>query len=77
MNTEFNQIIQGDAREKLKTLPAQSIQTVITSPPYYGLRDYGTSKWIGGDDECEHRRTSKTSSLAPPATLEWKITVWP
>jgi len=31
-----------------------SVQCVVTSPPYYGLRDYGTAKWEGGDPECEH-----------------------
>ena len=29
-------------------------QTCVTSPPYYGLRDYGTAKWEGGDADCEH-----------------------
>lgn len=33
----------------------------MTSPPYYGLRDYGTGKWIGGDPNCPHRRMSKYS----------------
>jgi DNA modification methylase len=27
---------------------------VITSPPYFGLRDYGTGEWEGGDPECDH-----------------------
>jgi len=27
---------------------------VVTSPPYWGLRDYGTAEWIGGDAECDH-----------------------
>ena len=35
-------------------LAAKSVHTVVTSPPYYGLRDYGTAKWEGGDPECEH-----------------------
>lgn len=48
------QIIQGDCIEVLKTLPDQSVQTIVTSPPYYGLRDYGTAKWEGGDSECDH-----------------------
>jgi site-specific DNA-methyltransferase (cytosine-N4-specific) len=30
------------------------VQTCITSPPYYGLRDYGTATWIGGNKDCEH-----------------------
>jgi DNA modification methylase len=40
-------VIIGDNRETLKTLPAQSVQTVITSPPYFGLRDYGEDDQIG------------------------------
>lgn len=34
-------ILQGDCREVLKTLPDESVQCVVTSPPYWGLRDYG------------------------------------
>jgi len=33
----------------------------VTSPPYYGLRDYGTGTWEGGDPNCSHKRDSKTS----------------
>jgi DNA modification methylase len=54
-------IIVGDNRQTLKTLAAQSVQTVITSPPYWGLRDYGTATWVGGDESCSHRRESKYS----------------
>jgi len=36
-------------------LPDKSVQMCVTSPPYYGLRDYGTAKWIGGDVECDHK----------------------
>jgi len=35
-------------------LADQSVQCVVTSPPYWGLRDYGTATWIGGDVECSH-----------------------
>ncbi len=41
------QIIQGDALEKLRGIPDESVHTCITSPPYYGLRDYGTDGQIG------------------------------
>lgn len=37
----------GDARAVLATLPAESVQCVVTSPPYWGLRDYGVSGAIG------------------------------
>jgi len=42
-----NKIIQGDSLEVLKTLPDESIDCCITSPPYWGLRDYGVDGQIG------------------------------
>ena len=41
------QLIQGDVRDVLKTLDAESIQCVVTSPPYWGLRDYGKEGQLG------------------------------
>lgn len=40
-------LLQGDALEVLKVLPAESVQCCITSPPYFGLRDYGIAGQIG------------------------------
>jgi len=40
-------IIVGDCREKLQTIPDQSVQCCVTSPPYFGLRDYGMEAQIG------------------------------
>jgi DNA modification methylase len=40
-------IIEGDCRDALATLPERSVQTCITSPPYFGLRDYGHDGQIG------------------------------
>lgn len=48
-------IITGDCREKLKELEAESVQCCITSPPYWGLRDYGTATWEGGGAGCDHK----------------------
>jgi site-specific DNA-methyltransferase (adenine-specific) len=42
-----SRIITGDCRDALATLPEQSIHCCITSPPYFGLRDYGIDKQIG------------------------------
>jgi DNA modification methylase len=52
----MNKIEFGDCRETMRKWKEQGIkaQTCITSPPYYGLRDYGTAKWEGGDADCEH-----------------------
>lgn len=48
-------ILVGDNRKSLKSLPTGCVQTVITSPPYWGLRDYGTGVWIGGEESCDHQ----------------------
>lgn len=40
----------GDVRAILPTLPDNSVQCVVTSPPYWGLRDYGVSSQIGLED---------------------------
>lgn len=42
-----NTIIQGDALAVLKRLPDACVQCVVTSPPYFGLRDYGVVGQIG------------------------------
>jgi hypothetical protein len=49
------QILIGDVRAKLKELPDESVQCVVTSPPYWGLRDYGTEPQLwGGAPDCAH-----------------------
>jgi len=51
-----NTILKGNALEVLKTLPDNFIDCVMTSPPYYDLRDYGSgaiSTW-GGSEICNH-----------------------
>ena len=40
-------ILQGDCRAVLKTLPDQSVHCCVTSPPYFGLRDYGIDGQMG------------------------------
>ena len=44
---EINKIICGDALKTLKELPDESIDCIITSPPYWGLRDYGVVGQLG------------------------------
>jgi len=52
--TQDGRLYHGDSLEVLKRLPDQSVNCCVTSPPYWGLRDYGTAEWIGGDIECKH-----------------------
>ena len=46
-------ILQGDVLEQLHTLPDKSVQCCVTSPPYYGLRDYGIDGQIGMEETPE------------------------
>ena len=43
------QVIVGDTREVIRSLPDKTFQCVITSPPYWGVRDYGFEKQIGAE----------------------------
>jgi DNA modification methylase len=51
-----NKIIFGDCRDTMRQLASEGVkvQMCVTSPPYFGLRDYGTSSWEGGDPDCNH-----------------------
>jgi DNA modification methylase len=44
-------ILVGDCRERLRDLPDESVQCVVTSPPYFGLRDYRSARQIGLEDD--------------------------
>ncbi|EQD73827.1 hypothetical protein B1B_03016, partial [mine drainage metagenome] len=48
-------LLEGDVLDMLRGLPDDSIHCVVTSPPYWGLRDYGLRpvRW-GGKAQCEH-----------------------
>lgn len=58
----LGRIIQGDALEVLRTLPDESVHCVVTSPPYWSLRDYG-QEGQGGLEET------------PEAHIEWLVEV--
>ena len=47
-------IYHGNVLDVLPQLPAGLARTCVTSPPYWGLRDYGTAEWAGGDPACDH-----------------------
>ena len=40
-------VLTGDCRDILRTLPSESVHCVVTSPPYWGLRDYGVAGQLG------------------------------
>lgn len=50
---EVNKIIEGNCLDVLKTLPDNSVNCCVTSPPYYNLRDYGHGEQIGMEETPE------------------------
>lgn len=52
----------GDCREVLASMPDGSARCCVTSPPYWGLRDYGTARWEGGDPACDHAKGTAASA---------------
>jgi DNA modification methylase len=71
-------ILEGDVGEVLARLPDESIQCVVTSPPYWGLRDYGLPPVLwGGDSSCRHswaklppRRKRSPDDVRNPDSLQ-------
>ncbi len=49
-----NKVICGDCLEVMKKMPNECVDMVMTSPPYWGLRDYGIKQIFRGDKDCEH-----------------------
>ena len=58
---EVNKIYEGHALSVLKTFESKIFNTIVTSPPYYGLRAYGTTPVIwDGDEKCDHEWIDKS-----------------
>jgi len=68
MGDWLNRTHIGDCRELLAQMTADGVrvQTCVTSPPYFGLRDYGTASWRGGDANCAHRPGSQVADNKAP-----------
>lgn len=76
-NNENLTLLHGDMRKYENHLPIESVQTIITSPPYYGLRDYDSVNQIGQEASVlEYVKTlvAVFSSLKP--TLKANGTLW-
>jgi len=59
----INQIVRGDCLEGMRELPDESVNCVITSPPYWGLRDYKLEPLVwDGDRDCQHEWNEKYPS---------------
>ncbi|TVQ32439.1 MAG: site-specific DNA-methyltransferase [Phycisphaeraceae bacterium] len=50
---QTGEIIVGDSSEVLKSFPDETFQVCVTSPPYWGLRDYGIERQIGAESNLD------------------------
>jgi len=71
-------ILEGNCLSALKTLPDESVHTVVTSPPYFGLRSYGTTPQVwGGKESCKHvwevKRTKRANASGGQNSKKLKI----
>lgn len=67
--TAWAQVLVGDCRETLRTIPDQSINCCVTSPPYFGLRDYGVLGQIG----LEQRASEYVAALTGTFSQVWRV----
>lgn len=74
-------VIQGDARHI--PLADASVHEVVSSCPYYNLRDYQTGEWVGGDPACDHKmprqvnRVDRSVSTLHSTTDSANVATWP
>lgn len=67
----LNEVHLGNVKDLLKRIPDKSVDCVVTSPPYWGLRDYGTSTWVGGTiTGCDHSRATDVENDATSSTTQ-------
>ena len=71
-------ILEGHVLHTLKQIPDEFVQCVVTSPPYFGARNYGTEWQLwGGDNDCHHewmktppRRQRDPKDVKNPETIQ-------
>lgn len=67
----------ADCRGVISTLPDQSVNTVCTSPPYWGLRDYNNQPTVwGGDSGCDHEWGDRKVTRGPSGQVCTKCSAW-
>jgi len=71
------QILVGDVRDVIKTIPDETFNCCITSPPYWGMRDYGVDNQIGAEDDVSLYIQELTSLFSDvKRTLKTDGTLW-
>lgn len=72
METDVLTVLHGDALTQLKTLESESIQMCVTSPPYWGLRDYRTAPIVWPDTSLHPKGSGSDETTT--CSHEWITT---
>jgi DNA modification methylase len=68
-----SRVLHGDCLQVLRTLPEASVQTCVTSPPYWALRDYGVPATVwGGESTCAHEWVTAGSREGYTSKKKWQ-----
>lgn len=71
-NTDLNKIYYGDCNEVLKDIPSNSVDLVITSPPYFQQREYGGTG-IGNEKTAEEYIENAKQRLAEVSSYTYEL----
>lgn len=66
----------GDAHDVLSAMPDTSVDCIVTSPPYFGLRSYETGQWSGGRADCQDHHVANPAGAAMSSTCPTCGGVW-
>jgi len=66
----------GDAHDVLAAMPDASVDCIVTSPPYWGLRSYDTGQWHGGRADCDHDAAPSPAGAHQARTCSECGAVW-
>lgn len=73
----INQIHQHNVLQTPWPLADESVDMILTSPPYWGLRDYGTGWWEGGSPDCHHDNGGLTCAKCGAAYIDEQLGMEP
>ena len=72
MSRASHRLLGGEVREQLQSLPDESVHVAITSPPFFGLRNYGSEPVVwGGEPDCPHYWVEATGHVAASRLSGW------
>jgi DNA modification methylase len=67
-----NIVLYGDCLTRLREIPDNHVHCIVTSPPFFRARDFGTSAWFGGDPSCAHDEAIVHAPSGPESDAKYQ-----